>query len=241
MNISCPNCKVKYDIPSAYFAKGQQRVRCSNCSFEWEHRDPNSEHLRSQEAYREELDDDPDIGEGFAFLDGAWVAQRSQPGWVQTLESPQVRRVALTTLLVSLLACLLYITSNSVARTLPPLADLYRLVGVEPVVAFKGWDLCLRPTQPPQPTQPSQEGDDALLLGGIDFDVQNRAEVGRILPHIVRLGADGRPVYNLDNVYVDGRSQRTVHVEGQRLRSDQEGQWHLEDGNAKRPIQDCKA
>ena len=79
MNISCPNCKVKYDIPSAYFANGQQRVRCSNCAFEWEHRDPNSEHLQAQEAYREEVDDDPDpdIGEGFAFLDGALVAQRS--------------------------------------------------------------------------------------------------------------------------------------------------------------------
>ena len=240
MNISCPNCKVKYDIPSAYFANGQQRVRCSNCAFEWEHRDPNSEHLQAQEAYREEVDDDPDpdIGEGFAFLDGALVAQRSQPVWVQTLEAPHVRRLVITALVASLLACLVYFTSNSVVRALPPLAGLYRLVGVEPVAAFKGWDLCLRPTQP---TQPILEGSDTSPSVGFEFDVQNRAQVGRIVPHIGRQKAGTQPpTHILDNGYVGGRNQRVLHVQDQQLQSVDGGQWYLEDGNAKRRIQACK-
>ena len=98
MIISCPKCQVKYDIPSTYFANGQQRVRCSNCAFEWEHRDPNSEHLQSQEAYREEADDDPDIGEGFAFFDGALTPKPVQAAWVRAIETPQGRRLALVAL-----------------------------------------------------------------------------------------------------------------------------------------------
>ena len=236
MNISCPNCKVKYDIPSAYFANGQQRVRCSNCSFEWEHRDPNSEHLQAQEAYRKEVDDDPDpdIGEGFDFLDGTLVAQRSQPVWVQTLEAPKVRRLAITALVASLLACLVYFTSNSVVRILPPLADLYRLVGVEPVVAFKGWDLCSRPTQP------TLEGSDTSPSGGFKFDVQNRAKVGRIVPHIVRQGVGTQLANILDNGYVGGHSQRVLRIQDQQLPPVDDSQWYLKDGNAKRPILACK-
>lgn len=237
MNISCPNCKVKYDIPSAYFANGQQRVRCSNCAFEWEHRDPNSEHLQAQEAYREEVDDDPDpdIEEGFAFLDGALVAQRSQPVWVQTLEAPHVRHLVITALVASLVMCLIYVTSNSVVRALPPLAGLYRLVGVEPVVAFKGWDLCLLPTQS------TLEGREADPSGGFQFNVQNRAQVGRIVPHIGRQRSSTQPpIHILDNGYVGGRSQRVLHVQDQQLQSVDSGQWYLEDGNAKRRIQACK-
>ena len=237
MNISCPNCKVKYDIPSAYFANGQQRVRCSNCAFEWEHRDPNSEYLQAQEAYREEVvdDPDPDIEEGFAFLDGALVAQRSQPVWVQTLEAPHVRHLVITALVASLVMCLIYVTSNSVVRALPPLAGLYRLVGVEPVVAFKGWDLCLLPTKS------TLEGREADPSGGFQFNVQNRAQVGRIVPHIGRqkVGTEP-PTHILDNGYVGGRSQRVLHVQDQQLQSVDVGQWYLEDGNAKRRIQACK-
>ena len=236
MNISCPNCKVKYDIPSAYFANGQQRVRCSNCSFEWEHRDPNSEHLQAQEAYREEVDDDPDpdIGEGFAFLDGALVAQHSQPVWLQTLESSQIRRLVITAMVASLLACLVYFSSNSVVRALSPLAGLYRLVGVEPVVAFKGWDLCSRPTQP------TVKGSDTSPAGGFEFDVQNHAQVGRIVPHIVRQGVGTQLANILDNGYVGGRSQRVLRIQDQQLQPVNDSQWYLKDGNAKRRIQACK-
>ena len=236
MNISCPNCKVKYDIPSAYFANGQQRVRCSNCAFEWEHRDPNSEHLQAQEAYREEVDDDPDpdIGEGFAFLDGALVAQPSQPVWVQTLEAPHVRRLVITALVASLLTCLIYGTSNSVVRALPPLAGLYRLVGVEPVAAFKGWDLCLLPTQS------TLEGREAAPSGGFQFNVQNRAQVGRIVPYIGRQKAGTQSTHILNNGYVGGRTQRVLRIEDHPLQPVDDSQWYLEDGNAKRRIQACK-
>ena len=233
MNISCPNCKVvKYDISSAYFANGQQRVRCSNCSFEWEHRDPNSEHLQAQEAYRKEVDDDPDpdIGEGFDFLDGTLVAQRSQPVWVQTLEAPQVRRLAITALVASLLACLVYFTSNSVVRILPPLADLYRLVGVEPVVAFKGWDLCSRPTQP------TLEGSDTSPSGGFEFDVQNRAQVGRIVPHIVRQGLEPSWPTSWIMDMLAATVSASCTFQDQQLPPVDDSQWYLKDGNAKRPI-----
>ena len=69
--------------------------------------------------------------------------------------------------------------------------------------------------------------------GGFQFNVQNRAQVGRIVPHIGRqkVGTEP-PTHILDNGYVGGRSQRVLHVQDQQLQSVDVGQWYLEDGNA---------
>ena len=49
MLLSCPNCQAEYDIPDEHFAQGARRVRCSNCSLEWEFRAPEIEQ-RAQDA-----------------------------------------------------------------------------------------------------------------------------------------------------------------------------------------------
>lgn len=235
MIISCPKCQVKYDIPSTYFANGQRRVRCSNCAFEWKHRDPNSQQLQSQEAYRDEADEDPDIGEGFEFYDGALTTKPIQSAWVRRVETPQNRRIVIVALAVCLLACFLYVASNAFVRAIPPAASLYRWVGIEPVFAMKQWNLCFTSLQTPPDsrTVPSP--------GRLILEIHNQSSIGRIFPGTIRLG-DQQYRFNSDeNLYFVGDERRTLSLKAVARQSVTGGALYLQEGNAKRPIPLCAA